>query len=285
MAVFRREFRPYSGRTTPLWSRFLILPRYSFRRVFESKIFLALLLASLVWPLGCAVIIYLHFNLAALQLLELPPLISVDNRFFFNFMNVQSVMAFLLTVLAGPGLVSGDLTFNSLPLYFSRPFSRTDYVIGRMTVLVTLMSLVTWIPGLLLVSLQWGLAGNSWMTDHARVPAAIFLGSMIWILVLALLALALSAWVRWKPVAGALIFGTFFVSGGLGETINGLYNTRWGNLLNLSRLIESVWTRLFFAGNASPPVPPWSAWLSLLAICTICLLLLARKIRPCEVVR
>ena len=50
--------------------------------------------------------------------------------------------------------------------------------------------------------------------NDARIASGIFFGAWVWILLLALLALALSAWVKWKPAAGALMFGVFFVAGG-----------------------------------------------------------------------
>ena len=64
-----------------------------------------------------------------------------------------------------------------------------------------------------------------------------FFGAWVWILMLALLALALSAWVKWKPAAGALMFGVFFVAAGFGAVINAVQRTNWGHLFNISHLI------------------------------------------------
>ena len=41
----------------------------------------------------------------------------------------------LLVVVAGPGLISRDLRFNALPLYFSRPLTRLDYFVGKLGVI------------------------------------------------------------------------------------------------------------------------------------------------------
>src|SRR4029079_1522562 len=124
-----------------------------------------------------------------------------------------------------------------------------------------------------------------------------FWGSWIWIVILALQALALSAWVKWKPAAGALMFGVFFVAAGFGAAINAVQRTKWGNLLNISNLIGTVWVQLFEGENhtsngaiffrAAPgdELPLWCCWAALLALCGICLYMLARKIRGMEVVR
>ena len=113
-----------------------------------------------------------------------------------------------------------------------------------MTILVVLMSLMTWVPGLLLFGLQGYLEGWTWMQENSRLASGLFFGAWVWIMVLALLALALSAWVKWKPAAGALMFGVFFVAAGFGVTINGVQRTKWGHLLNISHLIGSVWVQM-----------------------------------------
>ena len=117
----------------------------------------------------------------------------------------------------GPALVAPDLRNNGLPLYLSRPFSRTEYVLGKMAVLVVLMSLITWIPGLLLFLFQGYLEGAGWLGANLRIGMAIFVGSWIWILVLSLVALALSAWVKWKPVARLTLLIVFFVLAGFAK--------------------------------------------------------------------
>ena len=139
-------------------------------------------------------------------------LISINVVFFMSLLGWQSMLALFLAAFIGPGQVSPDLANNALSLYLARPFSRVEYVLGKMSVLVILLSLMTWVPGLLLFGLQGYLEGWQWMQDHMRFAVAMFVGAWIWILILSLLALALSAWVKWKPAAGALMFGVFFVA-------------------------------------------------------------------------
>src|SRR5207253_4117050 len=52
--------------------------------------------------------------------------------FFFK---VDMFFILLLVVVAGPGLISRDLRFNALPLYFVRPLTRSDYFLGRLGVI------------------------------------------------------------------------------------------------------------------------------------------------------
>ena len=223
--------------------------------------------------------------------------ITINVTFFLSLLGWQSMLALFLAAFVGPGRVSPDLANGGLPLYLARPFSRVEYVAGKMLVLVMLLSLMTWVPGLLLFGLQGYLEGWTWATGNARIAVAFFVGSWIWILLLSLLALALSAWVKWKPAAGALMFGVFFVAAGFGAAINGVQRTRWGHLFNISALIGSIWVHLFgadpavnnggafFRMPAGEELPLWCCWTALAALCLICLFMLTRKIRGAEVVR
>ena len=290
MAVYERAYRRYEGPLTAPRKRFLILPRYAFGQVFRSRLFTAFYALCFGYPLVCAILIYLQYNASALKFLELdlsrlPAFLVIDERFFLRFLRVQgNGLGFLVTLVVGPSLVSPDLRNNGLALYLSRPFSRTEYVAGKMTVLVVLLSAITWVPGLLLFVLQAYLAGTSWVGDHGRIFVAVLLSSWIWILLLSLLALAVSATVKWKPVASAALIAVFFLAAALGATLNFTLGTRWGSLLNLGLMIETVWSGLF--GLPVPAeVPVGAAWIALLAACAASLWLLARKVRAYEVVR
>ena len=301
MAVYKKTYRPYEGELTPSWSRFLVIPRYAFEELHGKRFLTIFFLASFNYPLICGLIIYVQHNASALSLLGVQQgargLISINVTFFMSLLGWQSMLALFLASFIGPGLVSPDLANNALSLYLARPFSRTEYVIGKMSVLAILMSLMTWVPGLLLFGLQGYLEGWQWMRDNARLASGVFFGSWVWILLLALLALALSAWVKWKPAAGGLMFGVFFVGSAFGAVINAVQRTRWGNLFNVGHLIGVVWVRLFEGSNQTTNgavffraaqdevLPLWTCWAALTVLALICLYMLARKIRGAEVVR
>lgn len=291
MAVYEKTYRPYRGAATPQRYRFLVLPRYAYREVFQSKLFVAFFaFASFIFPLALGLLIYLPHNLPFLELLNLQPdsLLSFfrfDGSFFlFWFMVPEGMLSFLLALVVGPSLVSADIRNNGLALYLSRPFSRKEYILGKMAVLIILLSLITWVPGLLLFLLQSYLAGFGWFSAHLRIGAGIFLGAWIWILFLCVLSLALSAHLKWKPAAQAAMFGVFFVASMFAATVNMMFKTRWGSLFNVSDMMQVIWAQLFGV-SSEVGLPAWAAWLSVLTVCGACLLLLARRIRAYEVVR
>src|SRR5688572_1750430 len=247
MAVYEHLYGAYEGESHTAFSRFLVIPRYALREVFKSKLFTGIFIVCFIYPLVASIIVYLHHNVNALALLQVNvrELLPIDASFFRTFVEVQCAFAFLLTVLVAPPLISRDLSNNALPLYLSRPLSRAEYVLGKMTVVVFLLSLVTWIPGLLIFFFQASLGGLTWLWTNLWMVAAIFVGSMAWIILLSLLALAVSSLVKWRVVASGALLGMFFVPSAFGEIINSLFLTRAGHLISMWATMNSIWRGLF----------------------------------------
>ncbi len=285
MAVYRRNYKPYAGRVTPEWSRCLVLFRYSRRNLFRSKFLTGLFVVCFFYPLACLLMIYLAHSASFLQQLGLPAgVLTIDNKFFFHFISVQGGLAFILTAFAGPGLISPDLANGALPLYFCRPFSRSEYVLGKSSVLAILLSQITWVPGLVLFAMQAGLAGASWTWSNLWIAGSLILSSLIWIAILSLISMALSAWVKWRIVAGALLLGVMFFGAGFAQAINAVMRIESGHFFDVVYLMGTVWNALFQV-DAEHAIPVAQAWVALLIYCAICLGLLMRKVRAYEVIR
>jgi len=305
MAVYEQTYKRYIGPLTPEWSRFLIIPRHAYRGVFKSKLFTAFFVICFLPLLVEAILIYLHHNMNALGIMKLDmrELLPIDASFFQTFVNIQGGFAFFVALLVGPPLVSRDLRNNALPLYLCRPFSRTEYVLGKMSVLLILLSMITWIPQLLLFLFQAYLEGFTWFTQNLWMASAIVIGSVVWILLLALISQAISALVKWRVVASAAILGVFFIPSVFAEFLNLVFMTHWGHLISLAALMKNISAGLFgtfvrasgtirfedFDGNLREFIvmepPLWMCWGMLFLVCAICLALLARKVKAYEVVR
>ena len=290
MAVYEHTYKPYAGKLTPEWSRFLIIPRHAFRDVFASKIFIGFFALCFICPLVMAILIYLHYNVNALLIMELKvsDVISINGEFFLIFLGVQLWCAFFLTVLIGPPLVSRDMSNNALPLYLCRPFSRLEYMVGKMSVLVILLSAITWVPGLLLFIFQAYLEGAGWLVHNLWIAAAIAIGSMASVIMLALLSMTLSAWLKWRIAASAGLIAVFMIPRAIGALITVMFNTRWGNIISLGAVADSINAALFrleLGPNIKLLPPPLAAWIALGVFCALCVLLLSRRVRAYEVVR
>jgi len=309
MAVYEHLYGAYEGESHSKWSRFLVIPRYALREVFKSKLLVTIFIVCFIYPLIATILVYLHHNANALALLQINvrELLPIDRSFFRTFLEVQGGFAFILTVLVAPPLISRDLSNNALPLYLCRPLSRTEYVLGKMTVIAVLLSLVTWIPGLIIFFFQASLAGFAWLWTNLWMIWAIFFGFMVWIILLSLLALAVSSLVKWRVVASGALLGLFFVPSAFGEIVNQLFLTRAGNLISMWASMNSIWRGLFglfvrqtgtIRGKVSNPIydgqfvdiallepPLWVSWLTIGLVCAICVWLLSRKVRAYEVIK
>jgi ABC-type transport system involved in multi-copper enzyme maturation permease subunit len=295
MAVYKRRYNSYAGSLTPQWSRFFVLTRFAFMDLFKSRFFVLLLIFCMIPCLFFAGYIFVANN-KTLQLLlqmrsEVADLVKVESRYFIIIMTVQTQAAFLLNCWVGPVLVSGDLTNGALPLFLSRPFGRTDYVLGKLAVLGLLLSAVTWIPCLLLFGLQSGLAHDGWIWSHLWMVVPIVFCSAIWILTLSLISLAVSAWVKLRIVATGVVFITFIIPGAIGAMFDAVMGTYWGALLNFSDMFRIILERGFRGPDrllgrmARNEIPVPAAWASLICVCLLALVILNARLRARETVR
>ena len=304
MAVYEHTYKQFSGKLTPEWSRFLIIPRYAYRDVFKSKLFTSFFAICFIPLLIEAILIYLHHNVSALAILKVNvrELLPIDSSFFETFMNIQSGFAFFVALLVGPPQVSRDLRNNALPLYLCRPFTRAEYVLGKMSVLLILLSSMTWMPQLLLFLFQAYLEGAGWLAENLWIANAIFIASFVWILLLALLSQAVSSVVKWRVLASATLLGIVFIPSVFGEVINGIFQTRWGSIISLGALTRNISAGLFgtfvtsttrvvdFDNGVATQIvlhepPLWACWGALFVICAICLAVLSRRVKAYEVVK
>jgi ABC-2 type transport system permease protein len=298
MPVYDRRYRGWDGPRRLGRARFWILARHGLSQVFASRFATLLFGLAAIVPLGWGLFVYSIHNVDLLLSLgvapvDLPDLNLIGPDFFILFLLCQTGLSFLLTAFVGPTLVAPDLTHNALPLYLSRPFSRAEYLLGKFAVLAVLLSLVTWVPGVLLILLQGSLAGGDWLAANTRLFAAIIAAAGIWVVAISLVALAISAWFRWRPVATAMFFGILMVAKGFGLAIVETLDTRWGKLIVFDDVVRTIWMDLFgierlFAQQMPDPthqLPVAGAWIALAAVCGFSLLALRRKVQACEVSR
>lgn len=287
MAVYKRGYQRYTGPLTGEWTRLLAYPRFAWQRLLAQRLVIIALMLSVLPILVAATFIYLgsHQELwRGMGMGDAARLLEVNGLFFLVFTNVQAGFAVVVAALTGPGLIAPDLANGGLPLYFSRPLTRRDYVLSRMLVLVGLLSLLTWVPGLLLFVMQTSMAGGEWAVKNWHLGVGMVGGQIIWIVFVSLVALAASAWVKWRIIAGALTLALFFVTAGAGGVINAVFRERWGLYLNPAVNMSNLW-REFFGVDLPMGLEVRTSAISLGLMALLFLWALHRKLRPVEVVR
>jgi ABC-2 type transport system permease protein len=97
------------------------------------------------------------------------------------FFQVELYLIMVLVMLVGPNLISVDLRFNALPLYFSRPITRLEYFLGKLGVIAALVAAVAVLPAIaayllgVCFSLDLGVIRDTWRL----LPASILYGLII----------------------------------------------------------------------------------------------------------
>jgi len=287
LSVFKHEYRAYTGPVTSLPSRIVVLARYALEEAWSSKITWALFIASMLPVVVFLVIIYLANNPIARALINTGRL-DINASFFLKVLVSQCWLALVLTAWIAPRVVSFDLADNALPILLSHPISRFGYVLGKFIALFSSLSLVTWIPSLLLFAYQGYTSPLPWFGANLRVGFGLFAGSVLWVALLSILGLALSSWVKWRMVATGSIFAAVLIPAGVGGVASAILRTKWGLLLNLPVMMTQLWQRLMGVPESiriGREIPNAAIAAMLVLTCFVCVVMLNARIRAREVVR
>jgi len=133
---------------------------------------------------------------------------------FRFFLQVELWFAMILVLLVGPNLISQDLRYNALPLYFSRPLRRIDYFLGKLGVIVAFVGMVMIVPSIaayvlgMLFSLDITI-----VRDTLGLLLAVIAYGLVIAVSAGMLVLALSSLSRNSRYIALLWLGIWFVSG------------------------------------------------------------------------
>ena len=290
MAIYKRNYSAYTGTVTPVWTRVLVLARYAFEEAWSSKITVGLFIFCLLPCVVSLVAIYLADNPIARTLIggRGQQILTINAKFFLEVLQTQAWLALVMAAWIAPRLITFDLADNALPILLSHPISRFGYVFGKFIALFASLSLITWLPCLLLFAYQGYSSPQPWAMSNIKIAMGLLVGSVIWIAFLSILGLALSSWVKWRVVATGVIFAAVFVPAGVGAIVSAVLRTRWGLLLNVPVMMANLWQRLLGAPapiNEMLSVPTQAIAVMLMLACLACDRMLNRRIRAREVVR
>jgi ABC-2 type transport system permease protein len=132
---------------------------------------------------------------------------------FSWFLATEQWFAMVLILFVGPNLISQDLRYNALPLYFSRPLRRSDYVLGKLGVIVTLLGSVIILPAI--AAYMLGLVFSLDITilrDTFRILLASIAYGLVISVSAGLLILALSSLSRNSRYVALFWIGMWFVT-------------------------------------------------------------------------
>jgi ABC-2 type transport system permease protein len=278
MPIHDQGYRRYGGSRRPKGRAWAVIAESGIRSRLGRRAFLGLLLISWFPFFARTIQMYAAANLPQAAFLAPTP------QMFRQFLDQQGTFVFFITVYAGAGLIANDRRANALQIYLSKPITRAEYVFGKLAVLMAFLSLVTWVPAILLLLVQVVLAGSlTFFKSHLYLVPAITLFSSIQVITAASAMLALSSLSKSSRYVGILYAALIFFS----EAIFGVLRVVAGNT-SLSWI--SVPFDVSQVGDAIFRLPlrydtPWPLSAAMIvALVVVSGIVLERRVRGVEVV-
>ncbi len=229
---------------------------------------------SKVLPWGAVALALLPAGIAvAVRVLvgELIELYSYENYLW----EIGGLFAIFIAAQA-PELVVNDMRHRVLPLYFSRPIGRLDYVIAKLAALILALLALTLLPVLLLF-LGRVLAAEDALAalgeEIGALPGIVGSG-LLHAVVLASIGLAVCAVAGRRAYAAAAVLAIFLV----GSVVSGVFEDRGGALQALSpfahplAILDGAREWLFGSTVAGSPVADAGVPLPFYGLATLVLL-------------
>jgi ABC-2 type transport system permease protein len=282
MPIYEQHYRRYEARGPLRSVRFWPITREALRLILAKRAFLGLL--ALGWLQFVARVIQIY---VVTRFPEANRVLPVDGRLFGEFLNGQIGFALLIMIFGGAGLIANDLRTGAILVYLSRPLTRRDYVLGKLSVLLALNLSVTLAPALLLYLVGLSLAPDHYLKlELAWIAPAVLLQSLLISLSLSLLSLAVSALSRSARVAGLSFFGLVAGLEMARGVLRNIFDVRGATLISLQADLRGVANALFGVTPRRFEVVGWpEALLVLVLVGGACLLLLRSRVRAVEIVR
>ena len=108
-------------------------------------------------------------------------------------------------------------------------------------------------------------------------------GFLVWLLILSLVAMASSAYVKWKVIAAAVSLAFFFILSGVAEMIDTVLRVTWGHIIDPAWTVNQIWSALLGVQPLEGPGAGASA-VALAVMMVLLVVVIARKLRPVEIV-
>jgi ABC-2 type transport system permease protein len=278
MPIHDQGYRRYAGARAPHGRSWAVIAKAGVRTLVGKRAFIGLLVVSWLPFFVRAVQIYAAANLPQASFL------APDARMFRQFLEHQEVFLFFVTVYAGAGLIANDRRANALQIYLSKPLTRTEYVFGKLAVLMTFLLLVSWLPAVVLLLVQIVFSGSfRFFLDNLFLFPAITVFSFIQVISVSIAMLALSSLSNSSRYVGILYAGLIFFSQavyGVVYAITRDSSLSWISIaFDLSQIGDAIF-RLPLRYSAPVPV----AALAIAALIGASAFVLERRVKGIEVV-
>ena len=279
MPIHDQSYRRYTGEKRPVRSAWLVIARAGLVNFLRRRAFLALLIIAWIPFIVRASQLFLATNFSqAATFLEATP------QTFRDFLSQQSIFVFLITVYVGSGLIANDRRANALQLYLSKPVTRAEYILGKMSILAVLLLAVTWLPGILLLLLQIAFSGSfTFIKSNSSLIASVTLYCALTVLVITFGMTALSSLSRSSRFVGILFAGLLIFSDAMFNALRFITGSTAISWVSVQASLDQVGD-LIFRQTPRHQTPVAVSFLVLMAVIVVSASVLERRVRGVEVV-
>jgi ABC-2 type transport system permease protein len=276
--IHDQSYRRYGGKRESARSAWSVIALAGITSLVKKRVFLALLLFAWIPFIVRAVQIYVAANFPQASILAMKP------ETFRQFFDQQGIFVFFVTVYVGAGLIANDRRANALQIYLSKPLTRAEYVLGKLTTLVVFLLLVTWLPGVLLLLLQALFAGSfAFVRENIYLLPAMTLYSLLEVIVASFTMLALSSLSNSSRYVGILYTGAVLFTDAIFATLRGITGSTAMSWVSFPATLAQLGD-LIFRVPLRYTTPAAISFIVVLALVAVSVSVLERKVRGVEVV-
>jgi ABC-2 type transport system permease protein len=235
---------------------------YGLGRSAKSKVLPMILFAVMCLPAGIMVAVAIATNLKSLPL---------DYTRYAIF--TQAVIGLYLASQA-PQSVSRDLRFKTVPLYFSRPIERTDYVLAKYGAMASALFVLTAVP--LVILYAGSLLAKMDFVDQTKGFGQGLVSVALLSILFGGLGLVMAAFTPRRGFGVAAVIATLTITYGAVSTIQGIAvetgsegAAKWFGLFSPVTLIDGVQTAFLGASSSFPGGEGPSAGLGVLYLLVV----------------
>jgi ABC-2 type transport system permease protein len=203
---------------------------------------------------------------------------------FKDFLQQQGIFVFFITMYVGAGLIANDRRANALQIYLSKPLTRVDYVVGKLTTLLAFLIAVTWLPGILLLFMQMMFAGNlTFVKANLFLIPAITAYAAVAVTVASFTMLALSSLSKSRRFVAVMYAGLIFFTAAMYQALRGITGSRAWLFISPGDVLDVIADRIFRSSGESP-IQFSVALLVVAVLLAASVVVLERRVRGVEVV-
>ncbi|MDD8020365.1 MAG: ABC transporter permease subunit [Acidobacteriota bacterium] len=288
-SIREKGYHHWEGQFLEKQRTFWPITRTGLKLAFGRKHFKLFYTFSFIPAVVYAVIIYISERLEDFKSISqgAEKIFQINPNFFKSYLTLDILYfaILLLMSIGGAGLLADDFRHKAVQLYFARPLTKADYLLGKAGVVIFFVGTLTLIPAVLLYLLKLLFAGSfGFFLAYPGLILSIIACSLFLILFFTAFVLLASSLSNNRNYVISIIFGLYFFSEILRGIISVIFRSPLSALFSITANLKQVAAGFF---QVKPPYDyPW--YLSFLLVSLFCLLsylVIKHKVRGVEVIK